>query len=57
MRVAILAIIVTMQGSYGHVQYNGQWLYCGLNTASVVFLIFYYHLYTHILVCFPMYTI
>ena len=47
MRATILpkAIILT-RGPEVHGQYNGQWVYCGLSTDFVVFLIFTTRLYS-----------
>ena len=39
------AIILHDQGPPGHGQYNGHGVYCGLSTASEVFLIFTTELY------------
>ena len=42
----------TDQGPRGNGQYNGQGMYCGLNTASVAFLIFTIQLYQYYIVYF-----
>ena len=48
MRVTILPLgYYTDQGPYGRGQYNGQGVYCGLSTASEVFLILTTHLYEY----------
>ena len=41
----------TDQGSLSHGQYNGQGVYCGLSTASEVFLFFTTLLYLTIPIC------
>ena len=41
----------TYQGPQGRGQFGGQGEYCGLSTASEVFVIFYYTNYTIFLVC------